>query len=135
MCGILGLAGASPKSEVESALFLIAHRGPDGHGVYADDRVTLGHCRLAVIDPTSGAQPFSDPTGRYVLVYNGALYNYKELGARLEARGHRLATNCDTEVLCYWLGPFRAGGPGALRGTFSLALSGRGEPRPPPVPG
>jgi len=129
MCGILGLAGASLKSEVESALFLIAHRGPDGHGVYADDRVTLGHCRLAVIDPTSGAQPFSDPTERYVLVYNGALYNYKELGARLEARGHRLATNCDTEVLCYWLAQFGEDGLADLGGMFAFAFWDRDEQR------
>ena len=122
MCGLVGLAGANRKSEIESVLPLISHRGPDGQGVYADEDVTLGHCRLAIIDPTAGAQPFIDPSGRYVLVYNGELYNFRELGARLEQLGHRLSTHCDTEVLAYWLAHFGESGLADLNGMFAFAF-------------
>lgn len=122
MCGLIGLAGASLRHEVESVLPLIAHRGPDGHGVYADQHVTLGHCRLAIIDPKSGTQPFVDPTGRYVLIYNGEIYNYRELGARLRSLGYNLSTNCDTEVLAYWLANFGEAGLADLNGMFAFAF-------------
>jgi asparagine synthase (glutamine-hydrolysing) len=129
MCGLVGLAGASLKNEMESVLPLIAHRGPDGQGVYADECVTLGHCRLAIIDPKSGAQPFVDPTKRYVLVYNGELYNYKELRERLAARGYRFSTNCDTEVLAYWLAEFGVNGLTDLNGMFAFAFWDKKERR------
>lgn len=122
MCGLVGLAGASLKSEVESVLPLIAHRGPDGHGVYADDHVTLGHCRLAIIDPNAGAQPFVDPSGRYVLIYNGEVYNYRELGARLRGLGYQLTTHCDTEVVAYWLAHFGEKGLADFNGMFAFAF-------------
>ena len=122
MCGLVGLAGANRKSEIESVLPLISHRGPDGQGVYADEDVTLGHCRLAIIDPAAGTQPFIDPSGRYVLVYNGELYNFRELGARLERLGHRLSTHCDTEVLAYWLAHFGESGLADLNGMFAFAF-------------
>lgn len=122
MCGLLGLAGANLKSEVESVLPLIAHRGPDGHGVYADEHVTLGHCRLAIIDQQGGAQPFADPSGRYVLIYNGEIYNYRELGARLATHGYRFTSHCDTEVLIYWLAHFGVEGLADLNGMFAFAF-------------
>lgn len=122
MCGIVGIGGARLPHEVAAVLPLIAHRGPDGDGVYADDHVTLGHCRLAIIDPDAGAQPFVDPTGRFVLVYNGELYNHRELRRQLEGRGRVFATNCDTEVLAYWLAEFGAGGLADLNGMFAFAF-------------
>jgi asparagine synthase (glutamine-hydrolysing) len=85
------------------ALPLIRHRGPDDEGVRVegDGRVALEHCRLAIIDPSNpqAAQPFVDPTGRWVLLYNGELFNFRELRADLERRGARFATESDTEVV------------------------------------
>lgn len=127
MCGLVGLAGANLKDEIESVLPLIAHRGPDGQGVYADENVTLGHCRLAIIDPAAGAQPFIDPSGRFVLVYNGELYNFRELGARLERLGYSFSTECDTEVLAYWLAQFGVTGLADLNGMFAFAFWDRKE--------
>ena len=122
MCGLVGIAGARLPQEISDVLSLIAHRGPDGDGVYADDHVTLGHCRLAIIDPRAGAQPFIDPTGRFVLVYNGELYNHRELRRQLEGRGRVFATNCDTEVLAYWLAEFGSSGLAELNGMFAFAF-------------
>ncbi len=81
----------------------MGHRGPDGQGTLSDEQrnITLEHCRLAIIDPenTEADQPYTDPSGRWVIVYNGEIFNYKELRARLERRGARFRTNSDTEVL------------------------------------
>ncbi len=119
---MVGLAGASLQGEVESVLPLISHRGPDGRGVYADEYVTLGHCRLAIIDPKAGDQPFVDPSGRYVLVYNGEIYNYRDLAEKLVALGHKLTTHCDTEVLAHWLVHFGEAGLADLNGMFAFAF-------------
>jgi asparagine synthase (glutamine-hydrolysing) len=85
------------------ALPLIRHRGPDNEGVLleGDGQVALEHCRLAIIDPANpqSAQPFVDPTGRWVLLYNGELFNFRQLRAELERRGARFATESDTEVV------------------------------------
>jgi asparagine synthase (glutamine-hydrolysing) len=79
------------------------HRGPDDERIVwaPDGTAVLEHCRLAIIDPDnpSAAQPFSDPTGRWVLVYNGELFNFRELRAELERRGARFTTESDTEVV------------------------------------
>ncbi len=81
----------------------MGHRGPDGQGTLSDEQrnITLEHCRLAIIDPenTEADQPYTDPSGRWVIVYNGEIFNFKELRARLERRGARFRTNSDTEVL------------------------------------
>jgi len=75
---------------------LLAHRGPDGRGIWSDGRAALGHRRLVVIDPAGGAQPMRDDQSGVVLVYNGEIYNYRELRRRLASRGHRLRTAGDT---------------------------------------
>jgi asparagine synthase (glutamine-hydrolysing) len=103
MCGIwgrLGEAGRAATPEVvDRALGALAHRGPDGRGVWWGDRVVLGACRLAVIDVSGGAQPIVDEERRCCIVYNGELYNHRELRAELEAHGERFRTRCDTEVV------------------------------------
>ncbi len=127
MCGIAGVVrqcGAitpDPSAALGAAL---AHRGPDGRGVWrapAED-VVLVHTRLAIIDPgPSGAQPMASPDGRHRLIFNGEVYNYRELRRSLEARGERFFTGSDTEVLLRLLA---CDGPGALaqvRGMFALA--------------
>src|ERR1700726_2427425 len=78
----------------------MAHRGPDDEHVISDGPVTLGARRLAIIDPSAaGRQPMRSADGRYVIVYNGEIYNYAELAHRLQARGVALRGRSDTEVL------------------------------------
>src|SRR4029450_4581598 len=98
MCGI----GLSVDTEGRGrsrpwALPLLRHRGPDGERVLEapDVGAVLEHCRLAIIDPGNpeASQPFSDPTGRWVLVYNGELFNFRELRGDLERRGRRFRTD------------------------------------------
>ncbi|MGH1561078.1 hypothetical protein ACRAWD_31875 [Caulobacter segnis] len=75
MCGIFGVASPQPLAEprrlLETLTDRLAHRGPDGRGVHAEERVFLGHRRLVVLDPVGGVQPMITENGRYVLVYNG----------------------------------------------------------------
>ncbi|MBF6208848.1 asparagine synthase (glutamine-hydrolyzing) [Streptomyces gardneri] len=108
MCGITGwlafdrdLTGEGPT--LAGMTQTLAPRGPDGHGLWMDHRVALGHRRLAVIDVDGGAQPVSvrTPHGSVVMVYSGETYNYRELRAELRAHGHRFDTLCDTEVVLH----------------------------------
>jgi asparagine synthase (glutamine-hydrolysing) len=104
MCGLGVTVAPDDAARVDTwALPLLRHRGPDGEGVVRDpDRgAVLEHCRLAIIDPDnpSAGQPFSDPSGRWVLVYNGELFNFRELRAELERRGAPFTTQSDTEVV------------------------------------
>lgn len=127
MCGI----GVSLDTEGRGrsrpwALPLLRHRGPDGERVLEvpDLGAVLEHCRLAIIDPGNpeASQPFSDPTGRWVLVYNGELFNFRELRGDLERRGRRFRTDSDTEVV---LEAFLADGEQAFerfRGMFAFVI-------------
>ncbi|MBL7962246.1 MAG: asparagine synthase (glutamine-hydrolyzing) [Flavobacteriales bacterium] len=104
MCGIAGSyqlqEGAASDDRVAQALRAIAHRGPDDEGVYRSGRTILGHRRLSVIDTSAaGHQPFTDEGGRYTIVFNGEVFNFKELRAELEANGHRFRSHTDTEVV------------------------------------
>jgi asparagine synthase (glutamine-hydrolysing) len=127
MCGIAGVArAASLRSEdrafAAEAARLLAHRGPDDEGVWTGSCAALGHRRLAVIDLDGGSQPMSDPTGRYHLVYNGELYNHRDLAADLETRGWTWRTRSDSEVL---LGAYAEWGPACLArldGIFAFAI-------------
>jgi asparagine synthase (glutamine-hydrolysing) len=102
---------------------VIAHRGPDGEGQYADGPVGLANRRLAIIDPRpEGDQPMFDATGEYVITYNGELYNFRELRAELEREGHHFRTRTDTEVV---LTAYAAWGPDCVErfnGMFAFAI-------------
>ena len=103
MCGIVGMwMRQGSDSSLSDSLDAIAHRGPDGRGEYRDgpNGVVLGHVRLAIIDPSpAGAQPMASDDGRVVLVFNGEIYNFRELRTELEARGIAFHGHSDTEVL------------------------------------
>ncbi len=109
MCGIAGAVTANgraldrdPASTAQRMVDAIAHRGPDGSGSWGDPEagVGFGHRRLAIIDLTpTGVQPMHSFDGRYVITYNGEVYNFRELKAELEARGHRFRGTSDTEVM------------------------------------
>ena len=127
MCGIAGIVARRPvnPAAVQSMIDRMAHRGPDGEGLWVsdDERVVLGHRRLAVIDPTpAGAQPMLDPSGRRVLTFNGEIYNYLELAARLRGEGWDFRSSSDTEVLLAAHETWGADGVGELNGMFAYAL-------------
>jgi asparagine synthase (glutamine-hydrolysing) len=123
MCGIAGTYNiTAPPERTAAMLDAIAHRGPDAAGEYrADDRVWLGHRRLSIQDLSDAANcPFA--AHGLVLVYNGEIYNFKELRAELAGLGHRFRTTGDTEVL---LAAWREWGPACLprlRGMFAFAI-------------
>lgn len=100
MCGILGVVPAIETELFEPALHTLAHRGPDGAGIWSNRDVILGHRRLAILDLSSnGDQPMSDISGRYMIVFNGEIYNFIEIRRELETKGYRFKSNSDTEVV------------------------------------
>ncbi len=107
MCGIAGLVGEFQPGLMGRMNALQAHRGPDGRGVFEDPRseAALGHVRLAILDLSDrAAQPMESPDGRFILTYNGEIYNFRELRESLEARGAVFRTTSDSEVLLLgWL--------------------------------
>jgi asparagine synthase (glutamine-hydrolysing) len=127
MCGIAGFAPATGWGEEAPALIrrmagLMSHRDPDDERVHVTPHVALGFRRLAVIDLVSGAQPMSSPDGRYWIVLNGEIYNYREIRRDLTARGATFRTQSDTEVL---LALFAADGDPCLErldGMFAFAI-------------
>ena len=102
MCGIAGILNINNTTRQEQAIRSmtdrIAHRGPDAEGFYTDERISLGHRRLSIIDLSESAnQPMWDVTHRYLIVYNGEIYNYKEVAAQL--KGYPFRTHSDSEVI------------------------------------
>ncbi|HBU69414.1 MAG TPA: asparagine synthase (glutamine-hydrolyzing) [Elusimicrobia bacterium] len=101
MCGILGFNFKDEK-KAEEAGNLLRHRGPDQSGVFSDDFVTFGHHRLSIIDLSkAGRQPMQSQDGEIVLVFNGEIYNFRELRSELTAKGHKFKTNSDSEVIIH----------------------------------
>jgi len=102
MCGIVGIISTQQKelNKIEQATKLLSKRGPDFQSTMLFDGIALGHARLSIIDTSEAAnQPFSDRLNRYTLIFNGEIYNYKELRAELEQQGMSFLTQSDTEVL------------------------------------
>ncbi|HEX8223229.1 MAG TPA: XrtA/PEP-CTERM system amidotransferase [Allosphingosinicella sp.] len=132
MCGIAGLFHPDvPKPvdprRVRAMADALAHRGPDGSGVWTAPGIGLGHRRLSIIDLATGDQPMRSPDGRIALSYNGEIYNFREIRSELEAKGHVFRTESDTEVV---LAGWRQWGPDCLRrfnGMFAFALYDAGD--------
>ena len=127
MCGIAGALDRSgapiPIALLRRMSDVIAHRGPDGEGQYADGPVGLANRRLAIIDPRpEGDQPMVDATGDYVITYNGELYNYRELRAELERQGRRFRTATDTEVVVNAYAQWGEACVERFNGMFGLAI-------------
>jgi asparagine synthase (glutamine-hydrolysing) len=106
MCGICGIVAPSGGVPPDLALLRrmmgrLAHRGPDGSGIYHDSRAALGHTRLAIIDVAGGAQPLSNEDGSLWIAFNGEIFNYVEIGAELVRLGHLMRTRSDTEVIVH----------------------------------
>lgn len=137
MCGIAGhfnLAAPTSRADAEAVarrqIALLGHRGPDATGLWSAPGVTLAHARLAIIDTRAAAnQPMLDAVGDTAIVFNGEIYNFQEVRANLEARGHRFRTRSDTEVI---VEGYRAWGDDVvqhLRGMFAFALYDRRRDR------
>ena len=129
MCGIAGIISKKEPlapGSIEKVIAAIKHRGPDETGFYVRDTMQLGMCRLSIIDLESeGLCPFihKSPSGdEYVVVYNGEIYNYIELGDELKAKGHRFRTTCDIEVLLYAYIEWGEACLDRFNGMFSFAI-------------
>jgi len=131
MCGITGIyafnmVGRVSMIHLSNATQALSHRGPDFQNTVHDDAVGLGHRRLSVIDPSpDGHQPMTDPSGRYSLVYNGEIYNYKALRKDLEDSGIIFRGKSDTEVLLHLLIREKEHCLGRLNGFFAFAFYDR----------
>jgi asparagine synthase (glutamine-hydrolysing) len=126
MCGILGFIFRKPskRAPIDSSLLAaIAHRGPDGSGVYINEHVQFGHTRLSIIDLSdAGRQPMSIEKDKYIVTFNGEIYNHLELRSELEELGERFLTDSDTEVL---LAAYKVWGTECVkrfRGMFAFAI-------------
>ncbi|MCH7808482.1 MAG: asparagine synthase (glutamine-hydrolyzing) [Planctomycetes bacterium] len=124
MCGIAGILGDASAGRLEAMADSLRHRGPDDEGYWTSPRgdVGLAHRRLAIIDPEGGHQPVSNEDGRVITVFNGAIYNYRELREELESRGHRFRTQSDTETLVHLYEDEGADFTARLRGMFAIAI-------------
>jgi asparagine synthase (glutamine-hydrolysing) len=122
MCGINGISWEN-NNDISEMNEAIVHRGPDGNGTYVDDGVSLGHVRLSILDPTIKAnQPMVNEINSLVLVYNGELYNFKEIKEKLVKKGINFLTNSDTEVILYAYQEYGTAIFKELNGIFSFAI-------------
>lgn len=126
MCGIAGLlrddGGPVDAARLERMADAIAHRGPDGRRTHLEPGLGLAHLRLAVIDLEGGAQPMSNADGRVTVVFNGEIYNYRDLRRQLEALGHAFATASDTETIVHGWTEWGAAVVERLDGMFAFAI-------------
>jgi asparagine synthase (glutamine-hydrolysing) len=130
MCGIAGLIDSNPEARIGAMLKSIEHRGRDDEGVWTSSeindgwqRVCFGHRRLSIIDTSSaGHQPMLSHDGRFVVILNGEIYNYRELRTELTAKGRQFRTHTDTEVLLAAWAEWGEKSLDRLNGMFAFAL-------------
>ena len=130
MCGIAGIISLDPEPRITRMLERIEHRGRDDEGVWISEpidqyrrRACLGHRRLSIIDPSpAGHEPMLSHNGRYVLTYNGEIYNYRELREQLRSLGHQFRTNTDAEVLLAAITEWSWDAMDHLNGMFAFAV-------------
>ena len=127
MCGIFGLAvnkdqTITYKKQLDHALDVLSHRGPDQSGVYFNKQVYLGHKRLSIIDPDNGKQPMISNDKRYIITFNGEIFNYKSIRNTLITKGYSFNTNSDTEVILAAFDFFSFDCLQYFNGMFSFAI-------------
>ena len=130
MCGIVGYVGARGEEAIVRRMAdRIVHRGPDGDGYFVDQDVALGARRLSIIDLAGSNQPIFNEDGSIVTVFNGEIYNYRELRHLLQQKGHHLRTSGDTETLVHLYEEYGAAAVHLLRGMFGYAIWDRSRRR------
>lgn len=122
MCGIVGYSGREIPGLISQMLDLIRHRGPDDDGQFHNSDVHLGMVRLSIIDLSGGHQPISNEDNTIHVVFNGEIFNYIELKAELEAKGHQFSTNSDTETIVHAYEEYGTSFAHKLNGMFSIAI-------------
>jgi asparagine synthase (glutamine-hydrolysing) len=122
MCGICGFTGEAAGETLASMLGSLAHRGPDETGIFAGDRMQLGVSRLAIIDRAGGQQPIANEDGTISVGFNGEIFNYLELRADLESKGHRFRTHGDTETIVHAYEEYGDAFAHRLNGMFAIAI-------------
>src|SRR5262245_17379359 len=130
MCGIAGWVDYARDLTLERSVLLkvtktMERRGPDAEGLWLSPRAALGHRRLSIIDLEGGRQPMiaaEDGAAAAVLIYTGEIYNFRELGAELEAKGHTFKTRSDTEVVLHAYLEWGDAFPERLNGMYAFAL-------------
>ena len=132
MCGIAGivdLAGerTAPEGVIEAMAASLRHRGPDEEGYLRRSQVELASRRLSIVGLADGRQPVTNEDQTIFVVFNGELFDYVERKAELEARGHRFATHCDTEIIPHLWEESQRDIFVRLRGQFAIALWDAGD--------
>ncbi|WP_432239144.1 XrtA/PEP-CTERM system amidotransferase [Herbaspirillum robiniae] len=132
MCGITGIFALRGNPDIDRALLdrmneTQHHRGPDEGGMHLEPGVGLGHRRLSIVDLSSGQQPLFNEDGSVVVVFNGMIYNYRELMTELTALGHVFRSRCDTEVIVHAWEQWGEACVTRLRGMFAFALWDRAQ--------
>src|SRR5687768_15341355 len=125
MCGIAGFINReeeAPSEALRRMLDRIAHRGPDGEGTHFGNGFAMGMRRLSIIDLEGGSQPIWNEDESVGVVFNGEIYNYRELRQNLESRGHRFRTHSDTEVLVHLYEDLGRDLWKRLRGMFAFCI-------------
>jgi asparagine synthase (glutamine-hydrolysing) len=124
MCGIAGGVGPSAPSlqALEAQLTKLEHRGPDDRGTYVNQGISLGMCRLAIVEIAAGKQPFESADGKIKIVFNGEIYNYRELREELVALGHEFIGASESEVIIAAYRQYGPDFPNHLSGMFAIAL-------------
>lgn len=129
MCGFVGFADKIDSKEKQTVIKKMAdriiHRGPDSDGYFTDENVALGFRRLSIVDLAGGDQPIFNEDGNLVIVFNGEIYNHKELRAVLEEKGHLFKTNADTEVILHGFEEYGEELFSKLRGMFAFVIYNR----------
>lgn len=134
MCGIAGYVASrgapnGDPSRVGRAVAALHHRGPDGEGVKEVGAAILGHTRLSIIDPANGEQPMENEDGQVLAVYNGEIWNYRDLRSQLERAGHRFRTGADTEVIVHGYEEWGEGLLDRIDGMYAFAIWSAREER------
>ncbi len=130
MCGIFGFAGAPDRQLLGRMAAAIVHRGPDDAGAFESPLISLGHRRLSIIDREGGHQPIANEDETVWVVYNGEVYDYRQLRVELEAAGHAFRTHCDSEVIVHAYEEWGPGCAARFNGMWAFAvadLRGAGE--------
>lgn len=130
MCGIAGIYNIDKQShntmamdaDIKKMTSCLTHRGPDDHGYYIDDKIALGHRRLKIIDLETGCQPIFNEDRSMCIIFNGEIFNYKELRGELQRKDHRFSTNSDTETIIHAYEEWGEDCLQKLRGMFAFCI-------------